>query len=242
MDFHIAKAFTFDCYGTLIDWELGIGAVLQEWAKSQHLTVGVEQLLAAYAEAEARCESRYPDLPYSRLLCIVHREIAELFGLEHNEDFERKLSDSVGSWPPFPDTVAALKQLKKTHKLVIVSNVDRRSFAETAKRLKVDFDAVVTAEEVGAYKPDHRMFERALAVLGELGVATREIVHVAQSLYHDHVPAKAVGLRTVWVNRRGGRGGRGGGAVRAPDVDVHPDLTVKSLAQLAELVRHEMSG
>lgn len=190
MDFHIAKAFTFDCYGTLIDWELGIGAVLQEWAKSQHLTVGVEQLLAAYAEAEARCESRYPDLPYSRLLRIVHREITELFDLEHNEDF----------------------------------------------------DAVVTAEEVGAYKPDHRMFERALAVLEELGVATKEIVHVAQSLYHDHVPAKAVGLRTVWVNRRGGRGGRGGGAARAPDVDVHPDLTVASLAQLAELVRHEMSG
>ncbi len=239
MDFRIAKAFTFDCYGTLIDWEFGIGAVLQEWAKSQHLTVRVEPLLAAYAEAEARCESRYPDLPYSQLLRMVHREIAELFDLEHNEDFERELSHSVGSWPPFPDTVAALTQLKKTHKLVIVSNVDRRSFAETASQLKVDFDAVVTAEEVGAYKPDRRMFERALSVLEELGVAKHEIVHVAQSLYHDHVPAKAIGLRTVWVDRRSGRGG---GAARAPDVDVRPDLTVESLAQLAELVRHEMSG
>lgn len=238
MDFHIAKAFTFDCYGTLIDWELGIGAVLQEWAKSQRLTVGVQRLLAAYADAEAHCESRYPDLPYSRLLRMVHREIAELFDLEHNEDFERELAGSVGSWPPFPDTVAALKQLKKTHKLVIVSNVDRRSFAETANQLKVDFAAVVTAEEVGAYKPDRRMFERALSVLEELGVAKNEIVHVAQSLYHDHVPAKAIGLRTVWVNRRSGRGG---GAAREPDVDVHPDLTVESLAQLAELVRHEMS-
>ena len=96
----------------------------------------------------------------------------------------------------------------------------------------------MTAEEVGAYKPDRRMFERALSVLEELGVAKNEIVHVAQSLYHDHVPAKAIGLRTVWVNRRSGRGG---GAAREPDVDVHPDRTVESLAQLAELVRHEMS-
>jgi len=139
---------------------------------------------------------------------------------------------SVGRWPAFPDTAAALQYLKRHYKLVILSNVDRASFAKSNVKLGVEFDRVLTAEEIGSYKPDVRNFEYAIRVLGEMGVARAKILHVAQSLYHDIVPAKSLGLRTVWVNRRKGRSG--GGATLSPRGDAKPDLEVASMAELAE--------
>jgi 2-haloacid dehalogenase len=127
-----------------------------------------------------------------------------------------------------------LRQLKQSHKLMIISNVDRASFARTNAQLQVEFDAIITAEEVGAYKPDHRMFLRAFEVLAEMGIERHEILHVAQSLYHDHVPAKALSLTTAWIDRRHGRSGWG--ATAAPDGDIKPDLAVHSLADLAAMI------
>jgi FMN phosphatase YigB (HAD superfamily) len=117
---------------------------------------------------------------------------------------------------------------------VIVSNVDRASFARTNAQLKVEFDAIITAEEVGAYKPDHRMFQRAFEVLAGMGIERHEILHVAQSLYHDHVPAKALSMTTAWVDRRRGR--KGAGATPVPVESVVPDITVGSVKELTGLL------
>jgi 2-haloalkanoic acid dehalogenase type II len=147
------------------------------------------------------------------------------------------LAGSVGDWPAFPDTPDALRRLQQRFNLVIVSNVDRESFAKSNERLGVTFDAIITAEEVCAYKPDHRMFHRAWEVLMGMGIDRLECIHVAQSLYHDHVPIKALGGVSVWIDRRRGRSG---GATAPPEMEVHPDLRVESLAELADFV--ERSG
>ncbi|HUU44984.1 MAG TPA: haloacid dehalogenase type II [Acidobacteriota bacterium] len=224
------KALTFDCYGTLIDWERGIGDVLHPWAARHCITVSDEDLLAAFAEAEPACEAESPSAPYPDILRAVHRRLAHRFDVSPSRGDADALAQSVGDWPVFPDTPAALHELKKRYKLIVVSNVDRASFARTNLKLGVTFDAVITAEDVGAYKPDHRMFERAFAVLREMGVERTAILHVAQSLYHDHVPAKQLGLTTCWVDRRQGKAGSGATAV--PASDAKPDYTVGSLAEL----------
>ncbi|MCZ6759930.1 MAG: HAD-IA family hydrolase [Gemmatimonadetes bacterium] len=233
LNFSAFSALTMDCYGTLIDWESGIADVLLGWAASQGFNAGAEELLTAYAVAEADCEREYPALAYRDLLKQVHHRLAKHFEVDSDPQAADQLAHSVGLWPAFDDTTGALTRLQSRFKLAIVSNVDQQSFAGTAVRLEIDFDAVITAEEVGAYKPDVRMFLRAFEVLEDLGISRHEVLHVAQSLYHDHVPAKQLGMRTVWVDRRCGRPG---GATPAPNVVVEPDLTVRSLAQLADIV------
>jgi putative hydrolase of the HAD superfamily len=232
MDFSRFKALTFDCYGTLIDWEEGIGSRLGAWAPRQGLTLGRDELLAVFGRIEPRIEAEHPAEPYRQILRRVFAALADELGRPASPAELDAFAGSVGDWPAFPDSAAALARLKKRFMLVVVSNVDRASFAGSNEKLGAPFSAVVTAEEVGAYKPDHRMFLRALAVLQNLDVERGEVLHVAQSLYHDHVPAKALGLSTVWVDRRGGRKG---GAALAPGIEVIPDLTVGSLAELAGL-------
>jgi putative hydrolase of the HAD superfamily len=232
MDFSRFKALTFDCYGTLIDWEDGIGSRLASWAQGQGLNPDREELLAAFGRIEPRAQEEHPSEPYRQILHRVFAALADELQRPVSEAELDAFGGSVGDWPAFPDSAAALARLKKRFHLVVVSNVDRASFAESNEKLGAPFSAVVTAEEVGAYKPDHRMFHRAFAVLLSLGVEREEILHVAQSLYHDHVPAKALGLSTVWVDRRAGREV---GATLPPESDVKPDLTVGSLAELANL-------
>ena len=164
----------------------------------------------------------------------MQTKIAERFGIPVSEEDEALLADSVGEWPAFADTPGVLKRLKKTHSLAVISNVDRVSFTRTARHLQVELDAVVTADEVGAYKPDLKMFERTFEILEGMGITQHEILHVAQSLYHDHVPAKQLGLKTVWVNRRHGVTGRG--ATMSPEETVTPDLEVNSLDDLLNFV------
>jgi len=227
------KALTFDCYGTLIDWESGLLDALHPWAERHGVRVSDERLLEVFAEAEAAAERETPQARYTDILRKVHARIAAAFRVSSLEIEAEALAQSVGDWPPFPDTVAALRLLKQRHKLVIVSNVDRTSFARTNAKLGIVFDAIITAEDVGVYKPDPRMFQRALAVLGGMGIHSGEMLHVAQSLYHDHVPAKALGLTTVWVDRR--RDKLGWGATVPPSGSVKPDYVVASLAELASL-------
>ncbi len=234
MTFDKFKALTFDCYGTLIDWESGILAVLEVWADRHGLAATNEALLEAYARAEAAIEEETPDVLYSDILRGVMTRIGDTFELAVTPEDADRLALSVGDWQPFPDTVAALRRLKEQFKLIIVSNVDLTSFERTNALLGSEFDAVVSAEEVGAYKPDHRMFLRAFEVLEGMNVDRDEILHVAQSLYHDHAPANALGLTTVWVDRRAGRAGDG--ATPVPSTFVQPDHRVETMGGLAELL------
>ncbi len=228
-----ARALTFDCYGTLIDWERGILDVLRPWAERVALDVDDDVLLAAFAEAESATERRTPGALYSEILREVHADVARALGEEPDPDVADALARSVGSWPAFPDTPDALVRLGRRYALVVVSNVDHASFEGTLPRLGVELHELVTAEDAGAYKPDLRMFKLAFERLARTGIDKESIVHVAQSLYHDHVPAQALGLPTVWVDRRRGRAG---GATPGAGLPVEPDLVVPDLATLADLL------
>ncbi len=233
------EALTFDCYGTLIDWERGIVNALRPWRLERH-AVGIddERLLTLYAEAEPRQESLTPDKPYPEILKAVFAEIASTLGVGVADAELDAFGRSVRDWPAFGDSAEALAYLEHYYKLVVVSNVDRESFAHSNAKLGVEFDAVITAQDVGSYKPDLRNFEFALERLQEMGVARDRVLHVAQSLFHDHVPAKSIGLRTVWVNRRAGKTGTG--ATPAPDGEVQPDFVVDDMESLAAMHRTEI--
>ncbi len=217
MKFDDFRVLTFDCYGTLIDWETGILAVLRPWAARVGISAADAEILGAFGEAESAAEHELPKALYPEVLRATHERIAKHFGVEGDFKAADFLGRSVGDWPAFADTSEALKRLQRRFKLIVVSNVDRESFARTQKRLGINFDAVVTAEEVGAYKPDVKMFLRAMEVAKGFGAERENILHVAQSLYHDHVPAKSFGLRhglgaaaqqtrRAWSDERAGSG------------------------------------
>jgi 2-haloacid dehalogenase len=234
MKFDDFRVLTFDCYGTLIDWETGILAVVRPWMMRVGITGSDAEVLGAFGEAESAAEHDLPTSIYPEILRATHERMAKHFGVAPDADAAELLGRSVGDWPAFADTSDALKRLQRRFKLVVVSNVDRESFARTQKRLGITFDAVVTAEEVGAYKPDAKMFLRAMEVAKTLGAERENILHVGQSLYHDHVPAKSFGLKTVWVQRPSKAGEFG--ATREPGVDVRPDLVVRSMGELVEVM------
>lgn len=227
-------ALTFDCYGTLIDWERGIRSVLGPWSKRHALGATDEELLDAFGAFEHRCQEEMPQAAYPDILRAVHDRIAERFGVRPDRGEADALAGSIKDWPVFTDSPGALRRLQRRFKLLILSNIDRRSFAYSNAKLGVVFDAVITAEDVGGYKPSHGHFTRAFDLLGRMGVERGEILHVAQSLYHDHAPAKALGMRTVWVHRR--RGKTGAGVTPPPPSEVRPDLVVSSLGELADIV------
>ena len=234
IDFTRYSAVTFDCYGTLIDWEAGLSTTLIRWAKRHHLDRSSNELLEAFAQAELQLEHDYPTLPYPEILRAVLRALAERYRVEADKDIQSELADSVGQWEPFPDTVTALEKLKRFYKLVILSNVDRKSFSQSQKQLKVDFDFVVTAEDIGSYKPDLQNFKAALHRLANAGIAQDRIMHVAQSLHHDHAPAQHLGLTSVWIDRRHGM--TGAGAVAKPQETVHVDAVYQSMAEFSKAV------
>ncbi len=215
---------TFDCYGTLIDWETGILAVLRSVLRCHGRAAEDEALLRLYARYEAD-EEAGDYRPYRDVLRGVMAGVAESLAFVPTEDDLDALPDSVGRWPPFADTVAALNRLKTRFKLVILSNIDDAMFAETNRLLEVEFDDVVTAQQVGSYKPSHANFEHTLA---RLRVPREQVLHVAQSIFHDHVPAKTLGFTTVRVNRESRCPGTG----VAPPAHAAPDLEVPDLKGL----------
>jgi 2-haloalkanoic acid dehalogenase type II len=230
------SALTFDCYGTLIDWESGILAALRPWRERNKLTVDDDELLAMFGNAESRHETAQPTTLYPEILARTLRDLAAELRAPASEAEIAAFAGSVRDWPAFADSPAALAYLKQHFKLVIVSNVDRESFRHSNARLGVAFDAIVTAQDSGAYKPALNHFHMAFERLAAVGVGKDKILHVAQSLYHDHVPAKRLGLHTAWINRRAGRSGAGATPHAAP---VTPDWEVPSLAALGELHRRE---
>jgi 2-haloacid dehalogenase len=231
------EALSFDCYGTLIDWESGLAAVLRPWAAAAGLDLPDEALLAAFARHEGRAEELHPAQPYPVILArALHGMGAELGAPVTQQDAAR-LAGSVPDWPAFDDSPAALAALAERYRLIILSNVDRASFAASARRLGVTFTAVLTAQDIGSYKPAQRNFDALLAEAGRLGIGAGRLLHVAQSLFHDHVPAKRAGLPTAWINRRHGRSGWG--ATPPPAADVTPDWEFGSMRELAEAVAAE---
>jgi 2-haloacid dehalogenase len=225
------EAISFDCYGTLIDWEAGLAAVLGPWARSRGVALDDEALLAAYARHEERAESSHPSEPYPGILRHSLTALGQELGAEVTVEDAQRLAGSVPDWPAFADSAAALALLGRRFKLIILSNVDRASFAGSRRRLGASFDSVLTAQDIGSYKPSPRNFDALLAEARRLGVAEGRLLHAAQSLFHDHVPAQRAGLRTVWINRRHGR--PGWGATPAPSADVTPDWEFPSMAAFA---------
>lgn len=221
----------FDCYGTLIDWENGILDAVNGVARRRGVEAEPGRVIELYAELEAAAEAG-PFRPYRDVLRQVMGDLGARLGFVPTEEERAGFADSVGDWPPFADTVAALWRLRSRFRLVILSNVDDDLFARTARRLEVPFDEVITAQQLGSYKPALRNF---VAMLARLGVEPSGLVHVAQSLYHDHVPAQRLGLATVWIDRPSVRPGVG----IAPAVDVRPDLRFTDLASFAD---HALGG
>jgi 2-haloacid dehalogenase len=228
---------TFDCYGTLIDWETGICAAIGPWLRIRGISAVPEQILAAFAAAEAPQQEATPGMTYPELLARVHEAVAAHFGLAPDAEAAATFGRSIADWPPFPDSAAALAYLERRCKLVILSNVDRASFAHSQRKLGVTFDAVYTAQDIGSYKPDPRNFEYMLARLAEQGIGRERLLHTAESLYHDHIPAKRLGLATCWIHRRAGRSGHG--ATRPPEADIRPDFRFATLGEMAEAHRAE---
>lgn len=216
---------SFDCYGTLIDWESGILPTMRAMLADHGKSLPDADILELYGEFEAQAESG-PYQSYQDVLQSVVRAFADHFHFQASSAEVRSLHQSVPAWPPFPDTVPALRELKKRYRLVVISNIDDALFAQTRQRLDVEFDGVITAEQARSYKPSLNNFHMALRTLA---LAPDRLLHAAQSIYHDVVPARSLGIATVWVNRKSARPGVG--AVRA--AAGHADMEVPDLASLA---------
>lgn len=222
LDFDRFQALTFDCYGTLIDWESGLLGALRPILHSHGQKLSDSQILDIYSELEPKEQNPYRR--YRGVLANVVRGFGEQLGFQASETEAESLPESLKDWLPFPDTRAALEKLKTKYKLAIISNTDDDLFAATSRHLGIRFDEVVTAEQAQAYKPSPAPF---LLALQRLGLAREQVLHVGQSIYHDVLPAKALGMATVLVHRRGF------GATRPSKGE--PDLKVPDLQTLASL-------
>jgi 2-haloacid dehalogenase len=225
LDFSRFELLTFDCYGTLINWEQGILGCLHRIFKAHGKKIDDATVLQLYGDFEAGAE-RGEFRSYREVLNSVVREFGKQFGFEPSTQEARSLAESLKDWKPWPDTVEALRLLASRFQLAILSNVDDDLFAATRPQLAVEFSQIITAQQAQAYKPSLKIFELALS---RAGVPAHRVLHVGQSIYHDVIPAQSLGLATVWVNRPSARGGVG--AVKA--AEAHPDLQVASLAELA---------
>jgi 2-haloacid dehalogenase len=233
-------ALSFDCYGTLIDWETGIAAALRPWAAAHGLAISDEELLLAFATHEAAAEAARPSALYPDILADAMGALGGQFGVPVSPADAERFGASVPDWPAFPDSHEALERLSRRYQLIILSNVDRTSFAASDRRLGVTFTSILTAQDIGSYKPSPRNFVALLAERQRLGIPDGRLLHVAQSLFHDHVPAQAAGLPTVWIDRRQAR--PGWGATPQPQAPVTPDWTFGSMAEFADAVDEERGG
>ena len=227
VNFSQFKFITFDCYGTLIDWETGILMALSRILERHSIHHSDAEILTLYGDLEAEAEAG-DYKPYREVLRKVVRGLGERYGFQATAAEQESLPDSLCWWRPFPDTVNALRQLHTRFQLAILSNIDDDLFAASARQLEVHFDRVITAFQARAYKPSPTIFRLAQE---KLGISTAEWLHAGQSLYHDVIPAKSLGIATVWVNRPSHRPGVG--AVR--QASAVPDLEVQSLQGLVEL-------
>ena len=226
LDFKRFEWLSFDCYGTLVDWETGISKAVAGVLESHGMRKSKAEILALFADVEPRVQRSQAYLEYRRVLREVMAMIGTELGFQCTESELDCLADSLPDWPVFADVGGALNVLKTRYKLAVISNVDDDLFAGTAEALGVDFDAIVTAEQVRSYKPSPRNFNAAAR---RMAVEKQRWLHVAESLYHDIAPANRLGIACVWVNRAN----RGGATRRT---DAVPELVVPDLAALARMM------
>ena len=230
INFKQFEVLSFDCYGTLINWEAGILSAFKKLLSNHNIHLSDNEILELFAQQESIQESGHY-LKYRDILKNVVHHFGKTLNFTPTDSEANALAESIQTWEPFPDTVEALKALKTRYKLTIISNIDDELFAYSAKKLEVEFDWLITAEQVKSYKPSVQNFEMAIQ---RMGITPDKLLHVAQSIYHDIVPAKTMGITAVWVNRRKGQEGFGATAPASsnPDLEV-PDL--KSLVSLMGL-------
>ena len=239
MKFSDFKALTFDCYGTLIDWESGMVEALKPLTSRVTPSLTRNQILEAHARHESAQQRWTPARRYRDLLAVVYKRLAEEWGVAASLEECQAYGRSVGNWPAFPDSAEALHYLKQHYKLVILSNVDNESFAASNKKLQVAFDAILTAEDIGSYKPDDRNFRYLLETLAMLGHGRHEILHTAESLFHDHEPANRAGLTSCWIYRR--HADSGFGATMAPSEMPKYQFRFTSLMEMAKAHQAELA-
>jgi 2-haloacid dehalogenase len=232
------KALTFDCYGTLIDWETGMMQALGALAGKSGRELTRDMILEAHARHESAQQRQTPATRYSDLLAVVYKRLAEEWGAAVTIDECENYGHSVRHWPAFADSPDALRYLKKFYKLIILSNVDNRSFSFSNAALGIQFDAIYTAEDIGSYKPEDRNFVYLLEHVGNLGLAKSDILHTAESLFHDHVPARRHGLANCWIYRRHAQ--EGFGATMDPGQTPKLDFKFNSMAELAKAHREAL--
>lgn len=235
-DFNV---LTFDCYGTLIDWESGMVTGLKPLTDQLSHPMSRDEILQAHACHESAQQAWTPGKPYNELLAIVYKRLGEEWGLSATLEECEAYGQSVKDWPAFPDSAQSLEYLKQHFKLVILSNVDNRSFAGSNARLGVVFDAVYTAEDVGSYKPSDQNFDYMLSKLEGLGISKGDILHTAESMFHDHVPGKRHGLSSCWIYRRHDQ--QGFGATMNPGDLPKTDFCFNSMADLVRAHQSELA-
>lgn len=231
------NALTFDCYGTLIDWETGMVEALKPLTNKARTPLTRNAILEAHARHESSQQLQTPWMLYRELLAIVYKRLAEEWGIPAKWEDCVRYGESVRNWPAFPDSAGALRYLKKYYKLVILSNVDNDSFSFSNPKLGVEFDAVITAEDVGSYKPSSRNFDYMLENLARLQITKDKILHTAESMFHDHRPANHIGLKSCWIYRR--HQDEGFGATMHPGEMPHYDFRFTSMAELAKAHQEE---
>lgn len=224
-DFAPFEWLSFDCYGTLIDWESGILGYFRQLLQRRSCKISDDEILTLYSDFEPR-EQAGEYRPYREVLASVVRDVGRELKFEVSDAQAAGLADSIRNWQPFPDTVAGLRRLHSRYKLAILSNIDDELFAWSAAKLAVPFDCVVTAQQVGSYKPSLRNFE---TLLQRIALPRERLLHVAESLYHDVGPANSLGIATVWVNRRQGRV-----AAASKFVEARPDVEMATIGELAD--------
>jgi 2-haloalkanoic acid dehalogenase type II len=230
-------ALSFDVYGTLIDWEPGILAVLRPWARRNGVEPSDAALLEAFARHQREWEEAHPRMLYGEVLANAHRGIARGLGVAPDDAEAAAFAAAIAGWPAFADSVEALAYLRRHYKLVALSNVHERGIAASATKLGDPFELILTAEAIGSYKPARRNFEVLIERLAEIGVAKEKILHTAQSLHHDHVPANRIGLANAWIDRRAGTAHAG--ATLPVDPMPHVDFRFESIAELVQAHRAE---
>jgi 2-haloacid dehalogenase len=234
------KVLTFDCYGTLIDWESGMLSALAPLTDKLGGSVTRNEILEAHGRHESSQQRQTPYKRYREILAVVYRRLAEERGVETSWNECVQYGNSVKDWPAFSDSAEALHYLKQHYKLVILSNIDNESFAESNKKLGVQFDAIYTAEDIGSYKPSDGNFEYMLSALQTRGYEKTDILHTAESMFHDHAPANRHGLKSSWIYRRHGQ--QGFGAAMPPEEMPHYDFRFNSMKEMAAEHKREMNG
>jgi putative hydrolase of the HAD superfamily len=231
------NTLTFDVVGTLIDFETGI----LEWFRPALRRYGAEQtdeeILSAFAAVEDDYQRGAPEKTFTEMLSLIYRGMMSRWGIEPREEDAEEFRDSIQSWPPFPDTVEALKELGTRYRLVAVTNADAWALGHMSAAIGDPFEERITCDEVGVNKPSPRVFEYVLEKLAPAGVDKRDVLHTAQSQYHDIVPASALGFATMWIERRRGKGGFG--ATPRPEQIVTPTFHAASMADFVRQVREE---